>query len=157
MTVYVQLACRQQLPSFDPVSATRAQLAAWYVATIGYDPFTDDPEIPESQVRQTVREYLDESPDSLYEDRIPAWPLPRPGCWTPWTGASPGEEGTINSLAAHKFLRETGYLSRPGGPEVVNVRIYHATGADRWNAAGDHPESCRYSDFTFRLTESLHA
>ena len=38
----------------------KADLAAWYVQTIGYDPFQDDPGITVEQVRQIKSNYLAE-------------------------------------------------------------------------------------------------
>lgn len=38
----------------------KAELAQWYLETIGYDPFLDDPEMTVEKVRQTKAEYLAE-------------------------------------------------------------------------------------------------
>jgi hypothetical protein len=38
----------------------KGDLAAWYVTTIGYDPFKDDPNTTIEEVRQTKAEYLAE-------------------------------------------------------------------------------------------------
>lgn len=38
----------------------RAALAHWYLETIGYDPFLDDPSQTVEQIRQVKREYLAE-------------------------------------------------------------------------------------------------
>ena len=41
--------------------ADKAALTAWYLETIGYDPFQDDPEITVEDVRRTKAEYLAET------------------------------------------------------------------------------------------------
>lgn len=85
--------------------------------------------------------------------QLPAgdWPLPRPEHWFPWVNTAPSEEGLVTAMAAHRFMRTTGYMNRNSeSPEVVNVRVYHALDSDQWNEAGDQPLACRYSDFTFR-------
>lgn len=38
----------------------KAELAQWYLETIGYDPFIDDPEMTVEEIRQTKAEYLAE-------------------------------------------------------------------------------------------------
>ena len=39
----------------------KGDLTAWYVTTIGYDPFKDDPETTIEKVRRTKAEYLAEA------------------------------------------------------------------------------------------------
>lgn len=84
--------------------------------------------------------------------QLPAgdWPLPQPEHWRPWVETKPDEEDLVASMAAHRFMRTTGYMNRAAeSPKVVNVRVYHALDSDPWNDAGSHPKACRYTDFVF--------
>ena len=48
-------------PPMTDTHADKAALTAWYLETIGYDPFQDDPEITVEDVRRTKAEYLAET------------------------------------------------------------------------------------------------